>query len=605
MTFHNIWGSDLEENIKKNELKDDVVVADYGKEIDIDVLANDIINTDDKSFTLGDDATNINGTFAKKDETLVSYTPFDFLEDIETASYSVKNTSGDEDTAKITVIPATTVYYEDDFNAITFDGDWKNEASESSAKDKVQDDGHVGEGNNYGYDSGYGGDLLFSAGGAKYFEASSDEEETASASFTFKGTGFDIISLTDNASGTLLVNVTNESGDRVYQRVVNNKYTTQGGRLYQVPVINCYDLSYGTYTVTLTPGTNEGFTFYLDAIRVYNPMGSSNETANAAYTTDKEINASVVEVRDTILNDAESYASSANKTLYVDNEAEAVTDLSKYESIGPNNELYLKNGNKIFTTLKTASTTGPSSVQIGARAADGRAVSLALEVFRENEDGNIESVGSFERDITSSTDMYYDVTSLFGAEGLDFGKGVTISIGYGQTGDGILSLTNFKTTGEAVTLLVGDSTYKTVSSVSTATGTSDVSIDAGTLVAGDEASDDISADEPGETVTGNDENASDTAVTVNKVKVNKKSYKKGAKATLKITTSANAKSLVIKLNGKKVKILSKKSKVSNGKKIWTVKIKVPSKKGTYKYSVKAKAKGIASSAKSFKIKVKK
>src|SRR5699024_7805957 len=122
------------------------------------------------------------------------------------------------------------------FPGVTFSEGWDVATSESTSAGQVQDDGTVGAGNNYGYDSTYDGDLYYSGGSAHYIQAKDNEVQ---ASFIFTGTGFDIISRTDNETGIIRAVVTNAEGEKVYSKMVDTVYQTEGETLYQIPVINC------------------------------------------------------------------------------------------------------------------------------------------------------------------------------------------------------------------------------------------------------------------------------------------------------------------------------------------------------------------------------
>jgi hypothetical protein len=274
-----------------------------------------------------------------------------------------------------------------------------------------------------------------------------------------------------------------------------------------------------------------------------------------------------------------------NQTLYVDTVSEAVTDIGVYKSYGPNNEVYLKTGNAIFTNIKTDldDATGavqkPASVQIAARAANAKNCSMKVTVYNgaqyyENTDWyDLGDTRTKEFVINSSTDRYYDITDLFENQDLDYSKGVTISIAYGSTGDpdSILSLTNVKVTGTNAKLDVDNNTY-IISRAFKAMKFQNAKTD----------------------------------TKVYSAKAANKTYKKGKKAKFTIKTSSNTKSLVIKKGSKNVKPASAKSVVNkDGTAKWTVTVKLPSKKGTYSYKVYAKGRtGSLSAAKTVKVKVK-
>lgn len=212
---------------------------------------------------------------------------------------------------EVGIIPASTVYYEDSFIEFS-DGDWKY--ATTADQNAVQDLGELTAQKTYGYDSHYTTSNAFSLGNAMMTTVSSKTNSNPpTAKFTFKGTGFDLVSMTSNATGTILVNVKGTDNDVTKNWIVDTFYgytreengyiqytwtkgedgkwrnraetisalpagATTGGTpvnsgdvtyepnytwtavgendqnaLYQIPVIHYTDLPYGTYTVTITP----------------------------------------------------------------------------------------------------------------------------------------------------------------------------------------------------------------------------------------------------------------------------------------------------------------------------------------------------------------
>ena len=82
-------------------------------------------------------------------------------------------------------------------------------------------------------------------------------------------------------------NYNEETGEWIIDKTGGNN------ALYQIPVMKVDDLDYGTYNVTIqvfyheafdqTSEKADGYSFWLDAIRVYNPMGKDYD-----YTADNE-----------------------------------------------------------------------------------------------------------------------------------------------------------------------------------------------------------------------------------------------------------------------------------------------------------------------------
>lgn len=352
---------------------------------------------------------------------------------------------GDSIKYTFNIIPATTVYYEDSFAKFTSGSGaangaiWDVDGTEKTAEQALEVLGQ--KKNLYGYDLAYNNSTTFSMGSAKKVTVTAamanawDEAEASAwptATFTFKGTGFDVISLTDNNSGTVIYKVEDVKTNEVkYNKIVNNYYgytynngkweatpTESNNALYQIPVIAVRGLDYSEYKVTLAVGYGEFFdktgdnkySFWLDAIRIYDPMGVDNEN----YKKDAEGFPQYIKLRDAV-------KAGATEALFIDGAASA--DVATYANFGPNNEVYLANGQAISFKLNIPTGTQIASVQIGAKAPNGNA---DLKV-------NTATVET----IATATEMYYNIT-----EAAKNGGQVTIT---NNTGN-ILSLTNLKIT---------------------------------------------------------------------------------------------------------------------------------------------------------------
>ena len=191
----------------------------------------------------------------------------------------------------VNIIPATSVYYEDSFATFTNANGTTNVAQGDNANKgiwtKVTDGttqtnvnqaleelgGTTNTKNVYGYDQAYANSSKFSMGSATKVTVDANTANNGqwpTATFTFKGTGFDVISLTDNNSGAISVKVYSVGNDgtetQVKGTLVNNYYgytcnedgkwtaTPSGDNnaLYQIPVIKISGLDYGTYKVVIT-----------------------------------------------------------------------------------------------------------------------------------------------------------------------------------------------------------------------------------------------------------------------------------------------------------------------------------------------------------------
>lgn len=359
-----------------------------------------------------------------------------------TVTYYGTNAQGAENNATYTVsiIPATSVYYEDSFAQFT-DGTgnasaatWSTDKDGTAAKaTTTQALSALGSKDVYGHDTAYADSTKLSMGSAHKVTVSKDmyvKGDTTTtwptATFTFKGTGFDVISLTSNTSGSVVYTVTGKNTGKTETDLVDTYYgykldgdqwvvdKNSNSTLYQIPVIKVTGLPYDEYTVTLSvrygaffDHKNAGeYSFWLDAIRVYDPMGVNNAT----YVDDGEGYPQYIMLRDALVTE------NVRTTLFIDGAAEA--NITAYKNYGPNNEVYLANGQAItFTVPENANI---ASIQIGAKAPDGSAAKM--------------NVNGADTDISSATEMYYEI----GTEGRNF----TIA----NNGNGILSLTNLKIT---------------------------------------------------------------------------------------------------------------------------------------------------------------
>ena len=397
-------------------------------------------------------------------------------EDNITVRYTGTNASTDkigEASFTLTIIPASNVYYEDslatfkDGTGVAVDANWSivgtaTEDQESATQALEELGKHK---NVYGYDTAYNDSTTFSMGTAHKVTVTAAMANTdawkaepdstwPTAQFTFKGTGFDIISLTDNTSGVIQVKVYKANSTDttpVKNILVNNYYgyTRDGAgnwvvsnsedpnALYQIPVVKVDGLDYGTYNVTIEvfyskyfdKTTKSQYSFWLDAIRVYNPMGEGYD-----YTADNEGYPQYIKLHDKLADTAAT--SGDEQVLFIDG-AEHAT-IAQYANYGPKNEVYLAKGQAISFKL-TGNTNEIASIQIGAKAPDGQPTMTVK--------GNGSTTSAKNEVLSTATEMYYDIT-----EQAKNGQLVTIT----NKSDGILSLTNlkitYKTSGQTVTL---------------------------------------------------------------------------------------------------------------------------------------------------------
>ena len=354
----------------------------------------------------------------------------------------------------LTIIPATTVYYEDSLATFTnadgtknvaqsgdvANGYWVTDGTTQTNVNQALEElgGTTNTKYVYGYDPAYADSSKFSMGSATKVTVDANtagNSQWPTATFTFKGTGFDVISLTDNNSGAISVKVYSVGNDgtetQVKGTLVNNYYgyTCKDGKwtatpsgdnnaLYQIPVIKISGLDYGTYKVVITASyatfadkTGDGqYNFWLDAIRVYDPMGKDNAT----YEQDNEGYPQYIKLRDSLVGET---ATAETGSVFIDGAAEAT--IAQYKNYGPNNEVYLAKGQAISFTIPE--NTNIASIQIGAKAPNGNAAEM--------------NVNGTKTAIPSATEMYYQIAT-------QGNQSFTVT----NTGNGLLSLTNLKIT---------------------------------------------------------------------------------------------------------------------------------------------------------------
>ena len=444
-------------------------VVDFGLPMTIEKLFD--IGTDAaryiESVTRNDEESNVrHGSYVlsgEKVNTKLTYTLTSPIDSAEVIVLDVNiNIEGTRLTTHkhITIIPATTVYYEDDFSDfIKFNGEgcaWTTDGA--TITDKQQSADRIAHGGNvYGYDQAYDTMSKFSLGSAHKVTVSGSNYATAK--FSFYGTGFDVISATTNTSGTIVVSVTDASGkskNYLVDTYYGYTYDSATGEwtpapnaakaLWQIPVMKVANLDYGKYDVTITVayadffshGQNGGgsYDFWLDAVRIYDPAGAvagaaggSQENYEKAYKADGECWPTYMELRDMIIRDKSFTADSAEASgiVFIDGSKEnQAVSMADYTSYGPNNELYLAKGQAVAFGLKA--TGNVADIQIALKAI--QAGIKAHAVITTTDGAKL-----FDGDIATATDMY---RSILAANG----KTVVIT----NTGDGILSITNLKVT---------------------------------------------------------------------------------------------------------------------------------------------------------------
>lgn len=426
--------------------QDDTIVIDYGLPVEIDPLANDVVQNGTKSI---EDVNGAKFGTAVIQGNKIIYTLNKQLTDVETLTYTVKATASTEtDTktakAKIYIIPATSMYYEENFSDMAkFSASWKNEGTSGTV---YQEPGVVGTPNDspYGSDNAYmnssGDSSGDSCGTSKYVSTADGQSKTFKYTFTGKGTSF--FARTNRNSGYMRVRVTDEDGNVLHTLYRNTKYNADG-ELYNIPVFTWNTETYGTYNVTVTVSRPDkagsyGTDFWVDGIRVMNPMNpeSKNLTiAQDAYAADGESNMTFATLRNVLLADTTEtengelvWDTSKGFVVFTDSNGK-ITKASEYKSDGPKEEVYLAQGQSVSFSL-TGWNANENHLYLGIKAPMGV--------------GTVQ-LGNKSVAVNNTVDCYYDVAKHATISEVDGVKVATLTIT--NNSNSIISLTNIKVTG--------------------------------------------------------------------------------------------------------------------------------------------------------------
>lgn len=396
----------------------------------------------------------------------LTYTATKPMLGVETFTVTLEFTGSDNNTTGLTyliyLVPATTVYYEQ--NVATYSNGWELQGT-AIAADKYQETqkGRM-VGNNFGYDPYYEANQL-GAGGS----VMCTNTKGADATLTFKGTGMELYLRTQNANETSKLSETDATNHsymlvQVYagdtadanslKRMsfvdVNNLFVqSKTGYGYNTPCWTVDGMTYGTYTVVVryVKGTTYGLA--IDGFRVTNTLNPDNATTKDFYAAVHEDNMQTSEIRNMVLKQAEVYNLADNwykvgnevidavydaedaariingavliKQNYDQNGGTDVQVTSDLVNIGPKNEIYLNQGEAVVMQL----TGSYDSVQVGMRSLTGDAVTY--------------KINGTSATMNSTVDMYYKVEPVEGKLVIQNVSG------------GILALTKLKVTGAGTT----------------------------------------------------------------------------------------------------------------------------------------------------------
>lgn len=420
----------------------------------LDQITSEASDIDDRQTEITGNQNAINRDGSAEGE--VTFKPIAFMDKVEKYTYTANITKVDTEFnsanpetgttvhGTIKTMPANVVYYEDDFNAdsknengtakIVYTGTTDTEGTPPDV-DLTQSNGQTEQ---YGHDDAY------TTGTGDSNGTSTKMTEGAKATFTFTGTGFDVIARTTSKTAGITYIVSKKVDDSwtaVSVGAVDTYYAN--GDLYQIPVIHKDLGEKNTYKVTLRATKSDvASVIYLDGIRIYNPLGKAG---NENYI-DNEEGATFVKVSDLVLGngkvtetggidgaitnqvidgskaailgyDGDGGLSALGYTIVEDNTngsngAETSDSILQYLQAGPNNEVYLDDSAAVAFVAKADSNEANRTIQVEAKLADlgqykgqDPEPSEGMELRVLGADGTENLVAK----VTSSTAMYYSI----------------------------------------------------------------------------------------------------------------------------------------------------------------------------------------------------
>ncbi|MBQ4550839.1 MAG: discoidin domain-containing protein [Oscillospiraceae bacterium] len=420
------------------------------------VTFNDVTYAEHEHVITNDDGTKTTTYTYTRDS--FEYELTEQLTEVEEIRYIIKVTStqtnettGLEYTAcryalgKVYIVPATIMYYEENFNGLVkftnangaFTPEQKKEASYVSPYQEPGVVGTVGD-STYGSDDAYERDPYDSNGTSYFFDTTNGYVRFQ---YTFTGTGTSIFARTSANTGYMQVllfngaldDATQYVGDKEYQKDVwyrdtfyndANNTDLDGESLYNIPVYTNNELDYGTYTILVTvakagtPGAGpdlkySGNEFYLDGIRIMQPLNESadetlTEKALDAYAADGESNLVVETLRQKLITDVEEGEAvwDGENFVVLTDTNDAITAAEDYISYGPKEEVYLAPGQKVTFSMKYWEPQG-LKIYMGMKAPFGTVGTDDVGPYSAKL-----NVGKNSFTLRNATDCYYDVTDM-------------------------------------------------------------------------------------------------------------------------------------------------------------------------------------------------
>ena len=425
---------------------DDQYVLDFGVTANLgNVLTNDVYKGD--SITLTDvycpannnsTTSGLYGTFEVNEKGEILYTLNTQLTKPEVLKYTATVTTVENEatytktgTGTIYIMPATSIYYEEDFGFVEFKTaagveSWKQIGTSNG---NVQESGRVGnsEDSPYGSDSSYSDDSKDSNGTCYYVNTT---HGAAAFTYEFTGTGTSFFTRTSNKTGTMriIVRDMNDNNKIIYQRYRSTTYQTDDDNttLYNIPVFTYNAPKYGKYKVEVTIAkltlSDDGTKvvnqpeFYLDGITVFNPLNQTHTSqeeldlitlTKSAYVADLEANNTIATLRDKIITDYVSddqswtgdqfviFTDSDGSVYLGDNDNGESDETHIFINNGPKEEVYMVDGQSIKFALKGWEVSD-HRVYLGLKAPMGPSAVL---------------INGHRIEINNTKECYYDITN--------------------------------------------------------------------------------------------------------------------------------------------------------------------------------------------------
>lgn len=290
-------------------------VVDFGKPVNVPI--GDILTGEAAAKTIAhmDFATEYGeATVTRGQDNSITFTPTSIMKMPVIVTAKIKFEDGSQVSPKIAFIPASNVMYEENVVKLGNNSDWTKTGtagSKTQATEKLSKEGI------HGYDASYDNDSKFSNGSAYRAQLTLSKNDGGivttqdKATFTFTGTGFDLISECGTDTGMLWTVIKNSEGKTVKTYLVDTYFTGDEGTSdkesiisgegildYQVPVVRCTDLARDTYTVEVYGWLTDGSGVVAKTAEETTENGEVSEQTVAAVLDDmsvKNVDASEVE----------------------------------------------------------------------------------------------------------------------------------------------------------------------------------------------------------------------------------------------------------------------------------------------------------------------